>query len=68
MAMPHKPLHAWAKTYIVRWEIEVDAGSPEGAAAIARDIQRDPGSTATVFDVRRKGGRAVRIDVARPGE
>lgn len=39
------------KTYLVNWQIEVDAESAEQAARAAQVIQRDPRSTATVFDV-----------------
>lgn len=39
------------KTYLVTWEIEVDADSPRDAAQRALDMQRDPDSTATVFGV-----------------
>lgn len=43
--------------YTVRWEIDVfDADSPEDAARKALAVQRDPSSTATVFDVRRNAG------------
>ncbi len=37
--------------YLVRWEIEVEADSPEAAILEARAIQRDPNSTATEFEV-----------------
>lgn len=40
------------KPYIVTWTIEIEATSPEVAAAIAREIQLDPESIATVFEVR----------------
>lgn len=39
------------KSYRVYWEIDIDATSPEAAAREALAIQRDPASTATVFDV-----------------
>lgn len=39
-------------TFIVRWEIELSADSPENAARIALEIQRDNSSLATQFDVR----------------
>lgn len=39
------------KWYLVRWEIEIDASTPEEAAQKALTIQRDPDSTATVFKV-----------------
>ncbi len=37
--------------YRIRWEIDVEAESPEAAALQAREIQLDNGSRATVFDV-----------------
>lgn len=37
--------------YRVRWEIDVEADSPELAAWEALHIQRDPNSIATVFTV-----------------
>lgn len=39
------------KTYKVTWTIEVDANSPLAAAQVAREIQLDKDSTATVFEV-----------------
>lgn len=39
------------KEYRVEWVIELDAESPEEAAAQALEIQRDPESIATVFRV-----------------
>ena len=41
-----------SKPYVVTWTIEVEATSPEVAAEMARDIQLDPDSIATVFEVR----------------
>lgn len=37
--------------YQVRWEIDIEAESPESAALQAREIQLDPGSIATIFDI-----------------
>ena len=37
--------------YLVKWEIELDAESPEEAAKLARKYQLDPNSTATYFEV-----------------
>lgn len=37
--------------YRVHWEIDVEAESPTAAARQALTIQRDPNSTANVFDV-----------------
>jgi hypothetical protein len=39
------------RTYKVMWEIDISADSPEEAAKRAREIQLDPESWATVFDV-----------------
>lgn len=42
-----------SKTYLVSWHIDIDADSPEEAAAKALRIQRnnDPENIATVFTV-----------------
>ena len=37
--------------YVVGWKIDIEAGSPELAAKIAREIQQDPQNTATFFEV-----------------
>lgn len=39
------------KTYLVSWEIEIDAENPREAAKQALAIQRDPNSLSTVFEV-----------------
>lgn len=39
-------------TFKVRWEIDLAADSPEAAARQALEIQRDPNSLATIFEVR----------------
>ena len=39
------------REYRVRWEIDIEADTPEEAAALALAIQRKPDSIATVFDV-----------------
>jgi hypothetical protein len=51
--------------YLTRWEIDVYADSPEDAARCALEIQRDPTSTATVFEVLdvETSGPGVRVDV-----
>ena len=52
------------KCYIVMWAIEIWAATPRQAAELALAIQRDPASTATVFDVYSgKSGRHTRHDV-----
>lgn len=48
-------------TYLITWYIELDADSAEEAAQKALEIQRDPDSTATVFDVQAEGGNSVCI-------
>lgn len=40
------------KTYLVTWEIELDAEDPEQAAHLAHRIQKDQTSLATYFKVR----------------
>ena len=50
-------------SYRVRWEIDLDADTPEEAAATAAMIQRDPDSLATVFDVIDDAGQAHAVDV-----
>jgi len=37
--------------YLIRWEIEIIADTPGAAAHIAREIQLDPSSHATIFEV-----------------
>ena len=39
------------KTYLVQWEIEIDADSPQQAARLAREIQLDPKNVADHFTV-----------------
>lgn len=57
--MKNKP-----KDYRVAWEIDVPAKNPRDAATQALKIQRDAGSTATVFDVYSgKAKRPVRVDL-----
>ena len=49
-------------TYLVTWEMHIEAESPEDAALQALGVHRDPESVATVFAVEHKGIRTV-IDV-----
>lgn len=51
------------KTYLVTWEIEVEADSPEEAAVEAREIQLDDCSTATVFRMNSLGDVPTVYDV-----
>lgn len=47
----------------VTWEIDVDAGSPEDAARMARVIQRDRRSTANVYLVGDEAGNRTTVEV-----
>jgi len=38
-------------TYLVSWKIEIEADTPREAAEEALEIQRDPESLATLFEV-----------------
>ena len=48
--------------YHVMWEIDIKADSPEEAARIALDIQRNPESAATVFTVTDEEDEMMKID------
>lgn len=50
-------------TYRVTWQIDIDADSPEEAAARALIVQRDAESTALVFEVSIDGDDPVRVDL-----
>lgn len=59
------------KSYLVTWRIDIEADSPEEAAARALIIQRDndPANTATMFEVREHDtGRTLEIDLAKERE
>ncbi len=49
--------------YVVTWEIDVDADSPEEAARQAWAAMRRPESTANVFDVLDEDGECTRVDL-----
>lgn len=49
----------------VTWTIDVEEDTPEAAAVVALAMQRDPGSTATVFDITSGDGKTVRVDLRR---
>lgn len=49
--------------YFVRWTVEIDADSAEEAAKIARGMQLDPRSVATMFNVSTNEGDGIYIDV-----
>lgn len=50
-------------TYRVVWEIDIDADSPREAAQRALEMQRDPESTALVFDTFVEGGAKRTVDL-----
>lgn len=47
----------------IRWEIDVDADTPEEAALKALDIQRDPESIALVFHIITGKGKPHSVDL-----
>lgn len=49
--------------YLISWEIGLVADTPEEAAQQALEIQRDPNSMATVFDVTDENGETTRVDL-----
>lgn len=49
--------------YQTTWKIEVEAGSFEEAVKIALEIQRDPKSIATQFEVRDASGTIRELDM-----
>ena len=50
------------KNFRVMWEIDIEADSPEEAAVKALEIQRNPASWATGFDVYHEPTGYVRVD------
>ena len=51
--------------YQVEWAIDVDAESPQDAALQCLKMQRDPDSTATIFDVWTPDGERTRVEIDR---
>lgn len=51
------------REYLVSWEIEITANTPEEAARKALAVQRDPNSIAMVFDVIGENGGPIRVDL-----
>lgn len=49
--------------YVVTWTMEIDAKNPYDAADIARAIQLDSASLATVFEVAETGGSRWTVDL-----
>jgi hypothetical protein len=56
------------REYLVEWRIDIEADSPEEAAAQALVCQRDTESTAVVFDVFDENGEMVTVDLLDSGE
>lgn len=54
-------------TYLVTWEIDIFADSPEDAAKQAREIQLDRTSLATHFTVRDPRGAIKEVDLGEEG-
>lgn len=50
-------------SYLVTWEIDIEADSPEGAVREALRVQRDPYSIATVFTATDTDGNTTHIDL-----
>lgn len=49
--------------YHITWRIELEAESFEEAAQIAQQIQRDPNSIATLFEVKDASGTLRELDI-----
>lgn len=49
--------------YLVAWEIQLDAESPEAAARKALAVHRDPESIAATFEVYPQVGTATTVDL-----
>lgn len=63
----HTPITAPQKRFRVDWAVELDATSPQEAAAFATEIQ-DQASTATIFSVEdRQTGKITVVDMALDG-
>lgn len=50
-------------SYLVTWEIDAEADSPEAAARWAWETMRKPGSTANVFTVTEESGEQHKVDL-----
>jgi hypothetical protein len=51
------------REFTVTWAINIDAETPEDAVLEAFSIQRDPTSTATVFEIKESHHKPVILDV-----
>lgn len=54
--------------YLVQWEIELSADTPEEAAQAALEIMRDPESTALFFKVIHDDGHLIDVDLREENE
>lgn len=50
-------------SYLVKWEVDIDADTPYEAAELARVMQLDPESEATCFDIIEDGQYSYFMDV-----
>ena len=53
--------------YKVTWVIELDAGSPNETARLAREVQSEKDSLATYFSVEGEDGMTAGIDLGTGG-
>jgi len=51
------------KNYLVKWEIDIQATTPEAAALEARRCIQDPDTLANVYNVIDEEGTTTRIDL-----
>ena len=50
--------------YVVTWVVDIEATNPREAALKAQQMQRDPESIATVFDIEnKKSGAKTTVDL-----
>ena len=54
--------------YSVNWKIDIEAESPVEAAKQALEIQRDPATLATVFEIYDEDGNHTSVDLLEIGE
>jgi len=51
------------KNYVVSWEIDISAATPEAAAREAFSHMQRPGTTATCFTVTDEAGDSTSVDL-----
>ena len=56
-------LRCQAERFLVRWEIDIDADTPEEAAQEAYNVMCDPQSLPPTFEVVERDGKTVLIDI-----